>query len=296
MLNQIKRLSAIVNKLSGICEYVSKEDLMEAMSGDMAENGPYTLRTLQRDIKTIEEVFGMEIQNVKGKGYRIVGRDPVYTDRFKELLSEIEILSTVGSDSGTRDYIIPEQRRMSFSVDIQKVLRSIKQRRKVRFSYSLPRLGGKEVEYLAEPYFLKQSQNRWYLVAMVEEILKCFELGRFVSFKVLDEEFSRDESVQAENLFRDCFGIWDDPKMSVEDIRLRFSPLDGRFIITLPIHSSQKIVAETNEYVEVTLRLKITNDFVMALLSRSSSIEILAPQSLKDRMNAIWAAALERNK
>ena len=296
MLNQIKRLSAIVNKLSGISEYISKEELLEAMSGDMAENGPYTLRTLQRDIKTIEEVFGMEIQNVKGKGYRIVGRDPVYTDRFKELLSEIEILSTVGSDSGTRDYIIPEQRRMTFSVDIQKILRSIKQRRKVRFSYSLPRHGGKEAEYLAEPYFLKQSQNRWYLVAMVEGILKCFELGRFVSFKVLDEEFSRDESVQAENLFRDCFGIWDDPKMSVEDIRLRFSPLDGRFIKTLPIHSSQKIVAETNEYVEVTLRLKITNDFVMALLSRSSSIEILAPQSLKDRISAIWAAALERNK
>ena len=296
MLNQIKRLSAIVNKLSGISEYVSKEELLEAMSGDMAENGSYTLRTLQRDIRTIEEVFGMEIENVKGEGYRIVGWDPVYTDRFKELLSEFEILSTVGSDSGTRDYIISEQRKMTFSVDIQKVLRSIKQRRKVRFSYSLPRLGGKEAEYLAEPYFLKQSQNRWYLVAMVEGILKCFELGRFVSFKVLDEEFSRDESVQAENLFRDCFGIWDDPKMSVEDIRLRFSPLDGRFIKTLPIHSSQKIVAETNEYVEVTLRLKITNDFVMALLSRSSSIEILAPQSLKDRMNAIWAAALERNK
>ena len=296
MLNQIKRLSAIVNKLSGISEYVSKEELLEAMSGDMAENGSYTLRTLQRDIRTIEEVFGMEIENVKGEGYRIVGWDPVYTDRFKELLSEFEILSTVGSDSGTRDYIIPEQRKMTFSVDIQKVLRSIKQRRKVRFSYSWPRLGGKEAKYLAEPYFLKQSQNRWYLVAMVEGILKCFELGRFVSFKVLDEEFSRDESVQAENLFRDCFGIWDDPKMSVEDIRLRFSPLDGRFIKTLPIHSSQKIVAETNEYVEVTLRLKITNDFVMALLSRSSSIEILVPQSLKDRMNAIWAAALERNK
>lgn len=281
MLNQIKRLSAIVNKLSGICEYVGKEDLLEAMSGDMAENGPYTLRTLQRDIKTIEEVFGMEIQNVKGKGYCIVGRDPVYTDRFMELLSEIEILSTVGSDSGTRDYIIPEQRRMTFSVDIQKILRSIKQRRKVRFSYSLPRLGGKEAEYLAEPYFLKQSQNRWYLVAMVEGVLKCFELGRFKS--------------RAGNLFRDCFGIWDDPKMPVEDIRLRFSPLDGRFIKTLPIHTSQKI-EETEEYVEVTLRLKITNDFVMALLSRSSSVEILAPQSLKDRMNAIWAAALERNK
>ena len=76
MLNQIKRLSAIVNKLSGICEYVGKEDLLEAMSGYMAENGPYTLRTLQRDIKTIEEVFGMEIQNVKGKGVLHSGQRP----------------------------------------------------------------------------------------------------------------------------------------------------------------------------------------------------------------------------
>ena len=50
------------------------------------------------------------------------------------------------------------------------------------------------------------------------------------------------------------------------------------------------------EYVEVTLRLKITNDFVMALLSRSSSIEIPAPQSLKDRMYDIWTAAPGRNK
>lgn len=46
---------------------------------------------------------------------------------------------------------------------------------------------------------------------------------------------------------------------------------------------------------EVTLRLKITNDFVVALLSRSSSVEILAPQSLKDRMNDIWTAAPGRN-
>lgn len=296
MLNQIRRLSAIVNKLSGINEYVGKDELLEAMSGDMAENGSCGLRTLQRDIRTIEEVFGMEIKYVRGEGYHIVGRDPVYTDRFKELLSEFEILSSVGADSGTRDFIIPEQRTMAFSVDIHKVLKSIKQRRRVRFTYSLPRSGGKEVEYVAEPYFLKQSQNRWYLVAMVVGILKCFELGRFGDYKVLDENFVRDAGVRAENLFRDCFGIWDDPKMPVEDIRLRFSPLDGRFIKTLPIHSSQRIVAETNEYVEVTLRLKITNDFVMALLSRSSSIEILAPQSLKDRMNAIWAAALERNK
>ncbi len=133
MLNQIRRLSAIVNKLSGIKEYVGKEELLEAMSGDMAENGSCGLRTLQRDIRTIEEVFGMEIKYVKGEGYHIVGRDPVYTDRFKDMLSEFEILSSVGADSGTRDFIIPEQRTVTFRIDIHKVLKSIKQRRRCCF-------------------------------------------------------------------------------------------------------------------------------------------------------------------
>ena len=40
MSKQIRLLSAIVNKLSGISGYVSKEALLEAMSGEMAENGP----------------------------------------------------------------------------------------------------------------------------------------------------------------------------------------------------------------------------------------------------------------
>lgn len=296
MLNQIRRLSAIVNKLAGINKYVGKDELLAAMAGDKAENGTFGIRTLQRDIKTIEEVFGTEIRYVKGRGYHIESRDPEYADRFKSLLSEFEILASIGADSGTRDFIIPEQRKMSVEVDVRIVLMAIKQRRKVRFSYSLPRLGGKMSEYVAEPYFLKQSQNRWYLVAMDGGVLKCFELGRFSSFRMLEEEFIRDEGVRSEELFRDCFGIWDDPRMPVEDIRLRFSALDGRFIKTLPLHSSQRIVEETDEYVEVSLRLKITNDFVMALLSRSASLQVLSPHSLKSRLTTTWAEALERNK
>lgn len=53
MLNQIKRLSAIVNKLSGICEYVGKEDLLEAMSGDMAENGAHVQNPVFEKLKKL---------------------------------------------------------------------------------------------------------------------------------------------------------------------------------------------------------------------------------------------------
>ncbi len=50
MLNKFRQLSAIVNKLGGIDgKCVSKKELLEAMSGEMDENGSCTLRTLQRD-------------------------------------------------------------------------------------------------------------------------------------------------------------------------------------------------------------------------------------------------------
>lgn len=71
MLNQIRRLSTIVNRLSGVDEYVGKEALLEAVAGVKDENGACGLRTLQRDIRIIEEVFGMEIRYVRGKGYHI---------------------------------------------------------------------------------------------------------------------------------------------------------------------------------------------------------------------------------
>ena len=44
------------------------------------------------------------------------------------------------------------------------------------------------------------------------------------------------------------------------------------------------------------LRLRITNDFVMALLTRSRSVEVVKPTSLRKQVYKVYQEALERNK
>jgi predicted DNA-binding transcriptional regulator YafY len=49
------------------------------------------------------------------------------------------------------------------------------------------------------------------------------------------------------------------------------------------------------DYVLYPLRLRITNDFVMELLSRSRSLTVIRPQSLRERIRKVYEEALKRN-
>ena len=76
---------------------------------------------------------------------------------------------------------------------------------------------------------------------------------------------------------------------------IKYDALDGAFVKTLPLHSSQEILSDTSDGLTVRLRLRITNDFVMALLSRSRSVEVVSPLHLRQRLHDVWAEALRRN-
>ena len=77
---------------------------------------------------------------------------------------------------------------------------------------------------------------------------------------------------------------------------VKYDALDGAFVKSLPLHPSQEIVEETADYVVVRFRIRITNDFVMALLSRSRSLEVLKPLSLRERVYKVYLDAVERNR
>ena len=163
--------------------------------------GSVSLRTIQRDIKTIGELFHIDIVcNSSGK-YQIVSRGDM-ADDYESLLLNFELLSSIDSDITLQKYVISEHRRPAFNTNIS------------------------------------------------------------------------------------------DP---VEEIVLKYDALDGAFVKTLPLHSSQEILSDTSDGLTVRLRLRITNDFVMALLSRSRSVEVVSPLHLRQRLHDVWAEALRRN-
>lgn len=100
-INQIRRLAIIVSKLNSK-HYVPAEELVDYVSYTIrarySDTAGCTLRTLQRDFRTIEELFGVTIRHDKLCGYYIDERYGSAED-YEALLLNFELLNAIDSDS-----------------------------------------------------------------------------------------------------------------------------------------------------------------------------------------------------
>ena len=293
----ISRMLLIIRKLkrSG---YMTPEELLDYIHREMSVRGEYdeiSQRTLQRDFALIRETMGVEIACKKGVGYHIQEEYPDPHSYYDTLLNDFDILCALDADTGKDKYILSEHHRPVSNHYLPELIHAVRTSEAIDFDYTLLRYGGKVVHKHVQPYFLKESNQRWYVIGFEEGRLKAFGVERMQHLVVRkDCGFGR-VPVDADSLFRDCYGIWSQPDMPVEYIELEYSALDGAFLKTLPIHHSQRVIYEDENTVRISLELKITNDLVMELLSRSNSLRVIKPESLKTRVRNIYAEALKRH-
>lgn len=299
-MGRLIRYILIINRLSGAKKFVPADELIDYLNLQMEIRGyeiGISVRTLQRDFNDIAEMFEVNIKNKRGYGYYIVDTLDNPTCDYDQLLLNFDLLTSVSKDSDVSGYLLPEHHRPRGSENIPLLINAIKNRLEVHFDYVLVRQDDKIISKQVKPYFLKESLGLWYLVAFDEkERLKCYGLDRIHNLMETSNTFRRDNSIDASTLFKDSYGIWDDPAIPVEEIELSYSPLDGKFLKAMPLHHSQEIISDNEEEFRIRVRLRITNDFVMALLSRSSSLTVIKPLSLRERVRDVYQRALERNK
>lgn len=298
-MGRLIRYILIIQKLSGKRKYIPADELISYLNLQMELRGyevGLSIRTLQRDIKDIAEMFDVEIRNYRGYGYYVDERSEETDIRYQELLMNFDLLTSMNQNSQSVGFILPEHHRPKGSDSIPILISAIKEQRFVEFEYILVRKGNKLISKSVKPHFLKESLGLWYLLALDEhDTLKAYGIDRMQNINVADKTFKRDETINPDELFKHSYGIWDDPSMPVEEIELSYSSLDGKFIKTTPLHSSQKIIIDNDTEFRISLRLRITNDFVMALLSRSASLTVIKPPSLRARIREIYKEAIERN-
>lgn len=287
-----------INKLgNALSEGVPTQKLLQFVNDEMEKRGfrPISIRTLQRDFNDIEMQFGYKVNN-NGSAYTITRVSGYLAHRFDEMLLDFELLSALNSDANMKKYILAEHHRPMGSNLMQPLIRSIRKRTPIEFDYILYRRSCEVIHKVVEPYFLKESNRRWYLLAKENGQLKSFGIDRIRNLYLCGSmQFIREE-IDTDVLFRDCYGIWNDPNMPIEDIELSYDALDGSFIKSVPLHHSQKVLVDTNNEFRISLRLRITNDFVMELLSRSRSLTVIKPLSLRLRVKEVYEEALKRNQ
>jgi len=290
------RYMLTIDRLERSKRAVPTQELLNYVNDELEKRAfrHVTLRTLQRDFIDIDLQFGYKIKN-NGYGYTIEHSSGYLKHRFDEMLLDFDLLSSINSNAQLQRYVLAEHHRPIGSQLMFPLITAIRESCVIEFDYVLYRRDCEIIHKQVEPYFLKESNQRWYLLAEEDGILKSFGIDRIRDLQHIDRKFVRDESIDVDALFRDCYGIWNDPKMPIENIELSYDALDGRFIKSVPLHHSQCILVDNDREFRISLRLRITNDFVMELLSRSRSLTVIHPQSLRERIRKVYEEALKRN-
>ena len=302
-VQQMRRMLLIFDKLKRPGQ-VSKQELLDYVNRKMEDCYGYEeigMRTLERDISDITMMFRVDISFDRSCNCYAMNRHESnnresYELKMAELLMNFDLLNSLSSENSLSSFVLAEHHRPQHSEWLPTLIRAIKGCHPLAFKYVDYRRDNKESSHRVEPHYLKESNQRWYLLAFENSILKTFGVDRIRELDIYtDQVFRRSMDIDVSEMFRDCYGIWNDERMPIEEIELRYSPLDGRFIKSAPIHHSQQILIDNDEEFRITLRLRITNDFVMELLSRSKSLEVIRPLHLREELHNIYVCAAERN-
>ena len=85
----------------------------------------------------------------------------------------------------------------------------------------------------------------------------------------------------AEKEYRDSFGVINGVEIEPEKIVLSFTPKEGKYINSLPLHRSQKEVLKNEEEWRYEYFLRPTHDFIMEVLKYGPDVKVLEPKSFR---------------
>jgi len=292
----VKRHILIINKLkSKTSSFEELKQYLNIQSQFDEENYDISVRTLQRDISEIKSIYDIEIKyNRKEKVYEITESFIDY--RSDRLLEASDILDTIQIAQKFSDEIIFEQRKSCGTEHIFQLIHAIKNNLEVSF-YHQKYWEDFNSNKIIQPYFLKESKNRWYVIGIETNTGKIRTVGldRISSLQISDKKFDKKTNITHTSLFQNSFGIISREEAPIK-ITLEVSKFQTAYLKALPLHQSQIIASENEMFAILELTIHPTYDFIMEILSMGSEIVVIEPLSLKKEIRNTLLKTLKKYK
>src|SRR5690606_20263003 len=111
-----------------------------------------------------------------------------------------------------------------------------------------------------------------------------FALDRLSDLEFTTQSFQYPDNYSIEQNYRYSFGIIGPNDQKPHDIILSFDPFQGKYIKTLPLHHTQKVLIDNDQEMKVKLKLSLTHDLIMEMLSFSDNMKVIKPKTLVDQI------------
>lgn len=280
-----KRYLYIIDRLrSRPCSFIELQEYVIRKLGneDISTDFEYSVRTFERDKKDISTLFGISIQyNRKDKTYTI-DEEEIEDQSVTRMMDAFSIHHALQEGNKLSPSVFLEKRKSLGTEHIHGIIHAIQNLHIIKFTHK------KHWEDFAtqrevKPIAVKESQQRWYLVAWdkKDERIKTFGLDRISNLIITDIKF-KPILYNVEKEYQHAFGV--ETYAPVQKIVLEFSWQQGNYIKSFPLHESQHILEENGETVLLAIHIHTTNDIVMELLKYGSNVKVIEPISLRNEM------------
>jgi predicted DNA-binding transcriptional regulator YafY len=148
--------------------------------------------------------------------------------------------------------------------------------------------------YVIHPYFLKQYNNRWFLFGYNDDVvhLTNLALDRIEEIQEAQLDFIENDFVDFNEYFEDIIGVTRPKNVSPEKVLLHFTPNLAPYILTKPLHGSQKRIQEDENGLTVQLEVIPNYELEQLVLSYGEGVQVLQPpvlrEQIKRRIEASW--------
>lgn len=148
------------------------------------------------------------------------------------------------------------------------------------------------------PYLLKEFRNRWFLIGVKTEDdpVLTLALDRIVDIEPSAIPFIAREGFDPEEYFRDVIGVTVNPGQKPVKVRLFVTHRHAQYVITKPLHHSQKVVAKDSKGITFEIEVQLNYELEKEILGLGDGVMVISPQRLKRNIAGRLKKALDRYK
>jgi predicted DNA-binding transcriptional regulator YafY len=245
------------------------------------DNFDISKRTFQRDLKDICSIYGITVSfNKRENWYEITEEDE--EKPFERIIEAFETVNALNYSEQVSKNLFLEKRNGKGTEYMHGLLYAIENHFEVKIlhhSFEKEIIGTR----LLQPIAIKESQNRWYLVCMDAEIkeIRNFALDRILNLELSTTKFKPIE-FDTITYYKNAFGVeCYEPATKITIIANAYQAL---YIKSLPLHSSQIIIQEDEDFCTFEYFMHPTKDIMMELMRFGENLEVTKPIALREEI------------
>ena len=280
-MSKIKNIRQLIWLISTIKrnKRITLKDLNDKwVEEKVADGNPLPRSSFNHYRDEIFDLFGLIMECDKLHRYYFQNPDAIDDHSIESwLLSTMTVNAALSDSASIRNQILLEKVPAGEQF-LPTIIEAIKLGRSLNLGYQ--KFGAEPSVRKVEPYTLKLSRRRWYMLVRTQDQFKVFSLDRMFSLEMTDERFEKIKGFSPEAYFAEYFGVLTDGT-PLAHIVIRAYGKMASYMRTLPLHDSQRELERTDEYTDYSLDLRPTADFIGELLSYDEGIEVLEPADLR---------------